>query len=59
LGSKAVTKKFVESVGNEDTWSKTTTKNYETNAKEQYTLTQALNDDDLSRVINCKSTLKC
>ena len=28
---------------------------YKANAKAQYALTQALNDDDLSRVINCKS----
>jgi len=30
-------------------------KDYEANAKAQYALTQVLNDDDLSRVINCKS----
>jgi len=29
-------------------------KDYETNARAQYALTQALNDVDLSRVINCK-----
>jgi len=32
-----------------------TAKDYEANAKTQYALTQALNDDDLSRVINYKS----
>ena len=35
--------------------SEATTKDYEANAKAQYSLIQALNDDDLSRVINCKS----
>ena len=29
-------------------------KNYEANAKAQYALTQALNEDDFSRIINCK-----
>jgi len=38
----------------EDTWSKVTAKDCEANAKAQYTLTQALNDDALSRVINYK-----
>ena len=52
---KAITKEFVEFHGNEDTWSEATVKDYEANAKAQYALTQALNDDDLSRVINCKS----
>ena len=31
-----------------------TATDYEANTKAQYALTQALNDDDLSRVINCK-----
>jgi len=35
-----------------------TAKDYEANAKAQYALTQALNDDDLSCVINCKSAFK-
>ena len=30
-------------------------KDYEANAKAQYALIKTLNDDDLSRVINCKS----
>jgi len=38
----------------EDTWSEVTTKDYEVNTKAQYALTQALNDDDLSCVVNCK-----
>jgi len=53
---KAITEEFVEPHGDEDTWSEVTAKDNETNAKAQYALTQALNDDDLSRVINCKST---
>ena len=54
--AKAITKKFVEPHDDEDTWSETTAKDYEENSKAQDVLTQALNDDDLSRVINCKST---
>ena len=54
--AKAITKEFVEPHGDEDTWSEATAKSCEANTKAQYELTQALNDDDLSRVINCKST---
>ena len=54
--AKAITKKLIELHGDEDTWSEATAKDYEANAKVQYALIQALNDDDLSRVINCKST---
>ena len=50
--AKAVTKEFVEPHSDENTWSE------EANAKTQYALTQALNDDDLSRVINCKSVFE-
>jgi len=53
--AKAITKEIVESHGDEDTWSETIAKDYEANVKTQYVLTQALNDDDLSHVINCKS----
>ena len=52
--AKAITKDFIEPQGDEDTWSDAMTKHYEANAKAQYELTQALNDDDLSRMINCK-----
>ena len=52
--AKAITKEFIESHGDEDTCSEAITKNYEANAKAQYALTQAFNDDDLSRIINCK-----
>ena len=54
--AKAIIKKFVEPHGDEDTWSEATAKHYEANVKAQYALTQALNNDDFSRVINCKST---
>ena len=56
--TKAIIKEFVEPHGDEDTWFKATAKNYEANVKAQYALTQALNDDDLSCVINCKSAYK-
>ena len=53
--AKAITKEFVEPHGDENTWSEATAKDYEANVKTQYALTQTLNDDDLSCVINCKS----
>ena len=56
--AKAITKEFVESHGDEETWSDATAKDYEANAKAQYALTQGLNGDDLSRVINCKSAFE-
>ena len=56
--AKAITKEFIEPRDDEDTWSEATTKDYEANTKAQYALTQALNDDDFSRVINCKSTFE-
>jgi len=52
--AKAITKEFVKPHSDEDTWSEATAKDYEANAKAQYALTQAINDDDLSRIINCK-----
>ena len=51
---KAITKEFIEPHDDEDTWCEATAKDDEANAKAQYALTQALNNDDLSRVINCK-----
>ena len=56
--AKAITKEFVEPRGDEIIWSEVTAKDYEVNAKAQYALTQALNDDDPSRVINCKSAFE-
>ena len=53
--AKAITKGFIEPHGDQDKWSEATAKDYEVNAKAQYALTQVLNDDDLSRVINYKS----
>jgi len=58
LGSrvaKAIFKHFVKPDGDENTWSETTRKEHEANIKAKYALIQALNDDDLSRVINCTS----
>jgi len=53
--AKAITKEFVEPHRDKDTWCEATAKDYEANTKLQYALTQTLNDDDLSRVINYKS----
>jgi len=38
-----------------EVWADTYTKTYEANAKATYALMQALNDDDLGRIINCAS----
>jgi len=57
LGSrvaKAITKSFVVHDGDEYTWNDITVKEFKANAKAHYTLLQTLNDD-ISRVINCKS----
>ena len=53
--AKAITKEFVEPYDDENIWSEATAKDYEANIKAQYALTQALNDDDFSRVINYNS----
>jgi len=53
--AKAISKEFVEPHEDEKTWSEAVAKDYEAHAKAQYALTQVLNDDDLSYVINCKS----
>jgi len=58
LGSqvvKAVTKPFNIPISDEDTWSDIATKEFDTNAKTHYALLQALNDDDIARIIHCKS----
>ena len=39
----------------EDTWSDIVTKEFDANSKAHYALLQALNDDDISRAIHCKS----
>jgi len=57
LGSrvaKAVTKLFSVPDGDEDTWSEIATKEFDANAKDYYVLLQALNDDNIARVIHCK-----
>ena len=53
---KAVNKEFKEPQGDENTWSELETKEFEVNSKAHYALMQALNDDDMSQVINCTST---
>ena len=61
LGSrvaKAVTKPFSAAPGDEDTWSDIVTKEFDANVRAHYALLQALNDDDISRVIYCKSAYK-
>jgi len=59
LGSrvaKVVTKPFSAPLGDEDTWSDIVTKEFDANTRAHYALLQALNDDDIARVIHCKST---
>jgi len=58
LGSrvaKAITKPFLVPNGDDDTWYDINVKEFEANGKAHYALLQALNDNDISRVINCKS----
>jgi len=59
LGSrvaKTISKLFVCPKGDEESQSKITVKKYEANSKAHYALLQALNYDDISRVINCTSS---
>ena len=59
LGSrvaKAVTKTFSVPTGDEETWSDIAIKEFDVNVMAHYALRQALNDDDIVRVIHCKST---
>ena len=44
--------------GDEDTWFKIANKEFDANAKAHYAILQALNDDDIARVIHCKSAHK-
>ena len=53
--AKIITKPLIFSEGDEDTLSDITTKEYNANSKAHYALLQELNDDDIARVINCKS----
>jgi len=50
--AKAVTKPFSIPIGDKDTWSAIATKEFDANAKTHYALLQALNDDDIARVIH-------
>ena len=50
-----MTKHFSVPIGDEDIWSDIATKEFDANAKAHYVLLQALNDDDITRVIHCKS----
>ena len=50
-----MTKPFSVPIGDEDTWSDIATKEFDANAKTHYVLLQVLNDDDIARVIHCKS----
>ena len=53
--AKTVTKPFSVSTGDEDTWSDISTKEFDANVKAHYALLQALNDNDIARVIHYKS----
>jgi len=58
LGSqvaKEVTKPFSVLDGDDDIWSEISTKEFDANAKAHHALLHALNDDDIARVIHCKS----
>ena len=50
-----VTKPFSVPDDDEDTWSDIVTKKFDDNNKAYYALLQALNDNDIARVIHCKS----
>ena len=57
LGSrvaKSLTKPYSAPVGEEDTWSNLTSKEFDANSKAQNALLLALNEDDLTRIIHCK-----
>ena len=56
--ARSITKEFIEPLTDESSWSEDTSKDYEANARAQYALTQALNEDDLARIINCKSAFE-
>jgi len=58
LGSqvaKVMTKPFSVPISDKDTCSDIVTKEFDANAKAHYALFQVLNDDDIVRVIHCKS----
>ena len=53
--TKTVIKPFSIPDGDEDSWSEIVTKKFDANTVAYYAILQALNDDDISRVIHCKS----
>ena len=53
--ANVITKPFVCPKGDKDAWSEIAVKEYDVNSKAHYALLQALNDDDISKVINCTS----
>ena len=53
-----VTKSFSVPESDDDTWYEIATKEFDANAKAHYALLQVLTDDDISRVIYCKSAYK-
>ena len=53
-----VTEPFSLPNGDEDTWPEIAHKKFDANAKAHFALLQALNDDDLSMVIHCKSAFE-
>ena len=61
LGSRAtraVTKPFSVPNGDEASWSKVATKEFDANDKAHYALLQALNDNDIAKVIHYKSAFE-
>ena len=55
LVAKSLTKPYSRPESEEDTWSELTFKEFDANSKAQNALLLALNEDDLTRVIHCKS----
>ena len=58
LVAKSLTKPYSALVGEEDTWSDLASKEVDANSKAQNALLLVLNEDDLTRVIYCKSAYK-
>jgi len=58
LVAKSLTKPFSKPKGKENTWSDLTYKEFDANSKAQNALLLALNEDDLTWVIHCKSAYK-
>ena len=55
LVAKSLSKPYSRPESEESTWSEFTSKENEANSKAQNSLLTALNEDDLTRVIHCKS----